>query len=527
MSSSSDSSEVPTEAFGPNRTSSKVRCNTSFLSIVEKTKLGLRKFMLDDLIAFKLYNNLNQFQVGDHDKVLKNDLGGIFNLEFSIDGKLLVSACEGKQVLLFDASNQKLISKVENAHRNCVNCVRFLNDKHFATCSDDTSIKIWDIRKVQSCIQTLHGHSNWVKNIEWSEKDNVMVTSAFDGSIYAWNLKTPNESNMMYDKVFLMNGLMRMKLTEDGSKMVISTTNGFMIIIHDLNLLTLATDLRSFRPSLYRLMQISDQCFPVATIYNSLFSPSRRRNRIEFIEDFPNEAEVISSLQIHPHGWCAVSRNMNAEDDEEWTSVHDIQNREPKDYENAFTYINEEAPEEVDPEGEANSRPTDLWMGYISLEDYNSHDRDFNELSQPLYENRQLPAMGILNTGLIGTNSSFDTYFRQHPEQHNKIIRNLPRLTHFIKEKNVAKGFIKELCFSSDGRVICSPYDMGVRLLAFNEKCQELSMCVPDNPQQLKTVVEMNNYHRDVVVSCKFSPVHYQLVTGCLGSEIKWYQPIL
>lgn len=76
-----------------------------------------------------------------------------------------------------------------------------------------------------------------------------MVTSAFDGSIYAWNLKNQTENNMMYDKVFLMNGLMRMKLTDDGTKMVITTTNGYMIIIHDLNLMTLATDLRSFRVS--------------------------------------------------------------------------------------------------------------------------------------------------------------------------------------------------------------------------------------------------------------------------------------
>lgn len=64
-------------------------------------------------------------------------------------------------------------------------------------------------------------------------------------------------------------------------------------------------------------MQISDQCFPVGTIYNYLFSPNRARNRIEFIDDFPNKAEVISSLQIHPHGWCAVSRNIDGDETEE------------------------------------------------------------------------------------------------------------------------------------------------------------------------------------------------------------------
>lgn len=79
-----------------------------------------------------------------------------------------------------------------------------------------------------------------------------MVTSAFDGSIYAWDLKSQTENGMLFDKVFLMNGLMRTKLSADGSKMVISTTSGYMIIIHDLNLASLAYDLRSFKVRKFR-----------------------------------------------------------------------------------------------------------------------------------------------------------------------------------------------------------------------------------------------------------------------------------
>lgn len=212
----------------------------------------------------------------------------------------------------------------------------------------------------------------------------------------------------------------------------------------------------------------------------------------------------------------------------QWTCIHDIQDRDPKDYEDAFTYIEEEEPDESeDSEEPLNQRPTDLWMGYISLDEYRNHNRDGSRMPQNSWENFQLPAMGILNSGLIGLNSSYSAYFRQHPEQRNKVIKNLPRMTHFKEEKTVGKGFIKELCFSSDGRIVASPYDRGVRLLAFNEKCQELSACVPDHPQELRTIVELNDYHKDIVVSCKFSPTHYQLVSGCLGSEIKWYQPVV
>ncbi|XP_066138122.1 DDB1- and CUL4-associated factor 10 homolog [Euwallacea fornicatus] len=490
--------------------------------IITRRSLGLKTPLgSTDTLISSIYNSFDVRQ-SCRSSTFDQYQGGIFNLEFNLDGRLLAAACEAKQVLLHDSGNQKRIKTIENAHLKCVNCIKFLNEKTFATGSDDTLIKLWDIRNLNNCLKTLHGHRSWVKNIEWSEQDQVMVTSAFDGTIYSWNLKENSENGMLFDKVFLMKGLMRMKLTPDSKKMIISTTSGYMIIIHDLNLLNLATDLRSFRPGLYRLMQKSHQAFPVVVSYNYLFSQKQKRNRIEFIDDFPNEAECISSLQIHPYGWCAVSRNINREIDEEWTAVHDIQERDAKEYEEAYEYVEEcdisEENETSDDEELPNSRPTDLWMGNITLEEYMNDSTEWRP---------HQAEMAITNSGLIGMKASNEAYFKQHQHERNKLVKNLSRLTHYIKEKNVAKGFIKVLSFSPDGRVICSPYETGIRLLAFSRNCQELSECVPESARPLETILETNNYHRDVVVSCKFNPMHFQLVTGCLGSEIKWHQPVL
>ena len=65
---------------------------------------------------------------------------------------------------------------------------------------------------------------------------------------------------------------------------------------------------------MYRLMQLSQTTIPSAANFTHLFSSSRTQNRVEFITDFPqsDDAEVISSLQVHPHGWCALSRNVSA-----------------------------------------------------------------------------------------------------------------------------------------------------------------------------------------------------------------------
>lgn len=206
-----------------------------------------KKIGYDTDIAVKLYRNLDAYICDIPSEKQPLEQGGIFNLEFSLDGSLLVAACEERSVLVLDASNQKLVKQIPEAHANCVNCVRFLDDRTFATCSDDNTIKLWDTRRLSSAKRTLQGHSNWVKNIEYSEKEKVMVTSAFDGTIYAWDLNSPTENNVLFDKVFGMNGLMRSKLTTDGSKMIICTTSGYMIIIHDLNLMALSEDLRMFK----------------------------------------------------------------------------------------------------------------------------------------------------------------------------------------------------------------------------------------------------------------------------------------
>lgn len=113
------------------------------------------------------------------------------------------------------------------------------------------------------------------------------------------------------------------------------------------------------------------------------------------------------------------------------------------------------------------------------------------------------------------------------PRNH-KIHQNTSRLTHYIEEPNVGSGYIKELCFSSDGRLICSPYGYGVRLLAFSGDCQDLSNCVPQYNESIQLhELATNVGHSDIVVSTKFSPKHCLLVSGCLSGKIVWHQPVV
>jgi len=259
------------------------------------------------------------------DNIPVSSPGGIFNLEFNSDGRILAAACERKSILIFDPLTRKITRTIENAHSDCVNCIRFLDSRTFATCSDDTTVALWDARNLKSKVRTLKGHSNWVKNIEYDSKENLLVTSGFDGAIFTWDINQYQENQAEFKKVFYTNGLMRMRLTPDSSKMVISTMNGYLVVVHDLDLGTMSEDLSGFKPNLYRLMQISGKALELAINYTSLFHS--KRNRVEIISDFPegNEPEVLSSLRLHPQGWVALSRNTSSDESTEWCTVHDIQ----------------------------------------------------------------------------------------------------------------------------------------------------------------------------------------------------------
>lgn len=129
------------------------------------------------------------------------------------------------------------------------------------------------------------------------------------------------------------------------------------------------------------------------------------------------------------------------------------------------------------------------------------------------------------------------------------------RLTHYIEEPTAGRGFIKEQSFSSDGRLIASPFGHGVRLLAFDEKCSELNQVSPLRAYQsslwseskkkeddAKTIKDGNGdediapvplhelamhvSHNSPVLCAQFSPTHCLLASGCFNGKVAFYQPV-
>ncbi|XP_059845783.1 DDB1- and CUL4-associated factor 10 isoform X3 [Hypanus sabinus] len=352
--------------------------------------------------------------------------GAAFNLEYSPDGSVLTVACEQTEVLLFDPVSSKHIKTLSEAHEDCVNNIRFLDNRLFATCSDDTTVALWDLRNLNTKVCTLHGHTSWVKNIEYDTNTRLLVTSGFDGNVITWDTNRCTEDGCPHKKFFHTRYLMRMRLTPDCSKMLISTSSGYLLILHDLDL-TQSLEVSMHRSFRGKRSASGTGGFPSNSL--EVLSPEIPVER--------DRRSCITSLQLHPKGWAALIRCTSSSDDQEWTCIYEFQDGPP-----------------------------------------------------------------------VQTAS--------------------PRcslcLTHYIEEANVGRGYIKELCFSPDGRLICSPFGHGIRLLGFDSRCNELCDCLPREAVSLKEIRTIYS-HSDVVLTTKFSPTHCQLASGCLSGQVYFYQP--
>ena len=123
-----------------------------------------------------------------------------------------------------------------------------------------------------------------------------------------------------------------------------------------------------------------------------------------------------------------------------------------------------------------------------------------------------------------GTNSYRYMYF---PHIRIPIPQNVRRMLYSIEQPNKGKGLIKEECFSSDGRLICSPYGFGFRLLSFSDDCLELPKALAYQPENTHKLTELKYFkcHSDIVVSTRFSPIQPLLASGCLQGRVVWHQP--
>lgn len=101
---------------------------------------------------------------------------------------------------------------------------------------------------------------------------------------------------MLPTELFKMQGLMRMRLSPDCSKLVMCTTGGYLVLVHNLSLQHLAQDLQDFKVGSLQ----KSQCFLMSLRESNYFlrSFSRLPSLFKYCLQYFSEMKAIMCLII-------------------------------------------------------------------------------------------------------------------------------------------------------------------------------------------------------------------------------------
>ncbi|KFB52279.1 AGAP010182-PA-like protein [Anopheles sinensis] len=177
------------------------------------------------------------------------------------------------------------------------------------------------------------------------------------------------------------------------------------------------------------------------------------------------------------------------------------------------------SPQRLPGRGEASDAPAggalrqprpDVWVGQMTLRE------------RKMAAGRRLSQLRGVNSGINQQQQAgAPPIARQGP-----IARNDPRLLFYAEESLHCPRYFIEPSFSPDGRVICSPYSGGARLLMFNEQCAEPQYAAESLPKALCELKFLGPQPRYVVCT-QFSPRMPLVVTGCLDGEVLFHPTVL
>ena len=295
---------------------------------------GTRRHIFSEKVRSNLYEKFHRNHVLPHGPTANElPLGSVFGLDFSLEGDYVVTVLAGRAFEIHDPRVRRKIHSRQAAHDDCVNCVTFIDHRQFATCSDDSTIRLWDFRNIRFPLGVLRGHRNWVKNIEYDGASGLLFSIAFQDGVRYWNIENPAAYSTGEDVDNLLVTLdnpVRMRLAPDGSKMFVSSRKSQCLIINDFDGTTLTnSEIQDFHKSFFENRQIT----------NNQVQMSRSENLKKLHSNRPSvytlcghrgiqKYRIVLSVSFHPKSGDYVAMRYtdvgNGRVQQELTSLFDL-----------------------------------------------------------------------------------------------------------------------------------------------------------------------------------------------------------
>ncbi|KAK8808496.1 hypothetical protein WA158_008397 [Blastocystis sp. Blastoise] len=129
-------------------------------------------------------------KTGDCVQTIESNEGSIFTL--NVYRNMLCSGGSGNVIQIWNKKYQ-MAGKI-SGHSDWINDILVWDDDRIITCSDDKTIKVWDLKK-SKCIGTLIGHTSFVKKLV--KYHNRLLSCSFDTTILVWDVDSLAQVNIL------------------------------------------------------------------------------------------------------------------------------------------------------------------------------------------------------------------------------------------------------------------------------------------------------------------------------------------
>lgn len=125
---------------------------------------------------------------------------GVTSIAISPDSRLVAAGSLDKIVRVWDAVTGNLLEKLEG-HKDSVYSVAFMPDgKALVSGSLDKTLKLWQLggdRSKNPCIQTFSGHKDFVLSVATTPDDRWIVSGSKDRGVQFWDPRTGQTQFML------------------------------------------------------------------------------------------------------------------------------------------------------------------------------------------------------------------------------------------------------------------------------------------------------------------------------------------
>lgn len=230
----------------------------------------------------------------------------IQSLAYSYDGKRLISGTNDGNIFIFNPNTGKRTHAINGAHGGSINCLGYMNDNQFISGSVDSTIALWDLRKLAEPINILRGHGSCIRElISNKNSKEMLLSSSMDNDIRYWHLPSfqsvddaldaDNDKNEEFRGVVgTCPNLSQLAVSPDNDCLTIVNSQGTMFVVYNVDIIELSKMLKMVRLDDGLVMQLA------------WFNPNcslSKKNRIR----------ILSSDEYTPPGQGVVSRVLGTE----------------------------------------------------------------------------------------------------------------------------------------------------------------------------------------------------------------------